>query len=111
MKILYFENIGHTFTVIPRVLPNDGDTLVVKMRNEITNVEEEIANSFSYINNYFTLTLADSAFFQLHNKYELTILRNNSIIFRGKAIVISVNDSVQNYKKTEIIGTKKKLKF
>lgn len=111
MKILYFENIGHTFTVIPRVLPNENDTLVVKMRNEITNAEQEIENSFSYQNNYFTLTLADSPFFQLNNKYELTILRDNSVIYKGKAIVISVNSSVQDYKHTEITGTKKKLKF
>lgn len=113
MKILYIENTAHTFTIVPRILPNLGDILSITMRNELTDEISEIGHNFDYNNNYFTLTITGSTvpnFFQLHNKYEISMLRDSSVIYSGKMVVLSNSESVQDFKLTEITNSKK-IKF
>ena len=111
MKILKLEDSVHSIKLVPRIFPNETDTLQVHFRNEITDEEEIVSHTWSYENNYFTLVLTPSVdFLKSYNKYELNILRSTTNIYKGRVLVISELDSVQDYKKTEVT-VNKKLKF
>lgn len=136
MKIIKINDAYKVITLVPRIFPNESDVLVVKLRNEFTNIEDEIPHTWSYMNNYFTLelgeinaltvdstlitddntiisvdeTLIGESYYDLYNKYELTIFRNSTLIYKGKVEVISDDDSIQDFKITPI-PTNKIIRF
>ena len=99
-------NISKSFSAIPRIMPNLGETLIVKLRNELTNVEFEASHSWNYTNNYFTVNLLDT-FYLPNEKYELNIYRNGTIIYNNKLMTVSYGQSIQDYTSTEITPTQK----
>lgn len=101
MKIIKINDSFKSISLVPRVLPNDGDILLVKLRNESTDIEEEMVHTWDYVNNYFTLNLpTTSDIYEVDNDYELKIFRNNSLIYLGKVRIIDQTDSIQDYQIT-----------
>lgn len=92
--------------LVPRVLPNEGDVLTVKLRNEITNKTIEPENYFNYLDNYFNLFIKVSGLRE-GSKFELEIFRDGENIYRGKAIASSKNKlEIQNYSNIKIENDK-----
>ena len=89
---------GYTnIKLVPKVLPKEGDVLIVKLRNEITNKTIEPENYFNYLDNYFNLFIKVQDLRE-GSKFELEIFRNNENIYRGKAIATAKNkEDIQNY--------------
>ncbi len=114
MKIIKLTDVYKVITLVPRVMPNDGDTIVIKLRDEQTNIESVINHNWNYQNNWFTIELGDPEvgvdFYQVYHKYEMTILRENHIIYKGKVDIIGEDDSIQDFKITPI-PTNNKIKF
>lgn len=113
MKILKINDVNKVMSLVPRVFPNDGDILVIKMRNEMTNIESIINHTWAFTNNYFTVTLLTAEeidFYKEGSKYEFTILKNGLNIFKGKILIASNTVDIQNYQHATI-SVNKKLKF
>lgn len=92
--------------LVPRILPNEGDTLLVKLRNEITNKTVEPENYFNYLDNYFNLFIKVSDLAE-GSKFELEIFRNNVEIYKGKALATSKSKlEIQNYSNVKIENNK-----
>lgn len=108
MKILKLTDPSKKVVLVPRVFPNEGDTLVVRLRNEIKNTYSDVEHSWSYENNYLTIALEDSDFFTVNTKYELEVIRNYNTIYKGK-IYFTDAESIQDFKLSTI--TNKKIKF
>lgn len=109
MKIIKINDFYKIIKLVPRVFPNEGDEIVVKMRNELTNIESLVDNIWYYDNNYFTIQLGAPAiteFFLNKNKYELTIYRNCSVIYKGRVLFVDDNEDIQNYTEATIIDNK-----
>ena len=94
--------------LVPRILPNEGDTLIVKLRNEITNKVVEPENYFNYLDNYFNLFIKLSDLKE-GSKFELEIFRDNVGIYKGKALATSKSKlEIQNYSNVKIENNKLK---
>ena len=94
--------------LVPRILPNEGDTLIVKLRNEITNKVVEPENYFNYLDNYFNLFIKLSDLKE-GSKFELEIFRDNVEIYKGKALATSKSKlEIQNYSNVKIENNKLK---
>ena len=113
MKVLKIDDVGKVMSLVPRVFPNEGDILVIKMRDEITNIESIINHTWAFTDNYFTVTLltaVEDNFYKEGSKYELTILRNSINIYKGKVLIASNTVNIQDYQHATI-SVNKKLKF
>lgn len=94
--------------LVPRVLPNEGDVLTVRLRNEITNKTIEPENYFNYLDNYFNLFIKVSGLKE-GSKFELEIFRDNIEIYKGKVLASSKNKlEIQNYSNVKIENDKLK---
>ena len=111
MKILRINQDPKRLIIIPRIFPNEGDTLVVKLRNENTNKSVDIDHTWGYSNNYFELDLDINYDYTLYGKYELIIYRNEVVIYRGKMMVVSDDDSIQDFKRSDFTTVNKKIKI
>jgi hypothetical protein len=109
MKVIQYNSEDKTIKLVPRIFPNEGEILVVKLKNELTDEENIVNHTWSYINNYFTLTLEDNPFFKSNSYYYMTIHRENYIIYQGRVFIVSENTLIQDYSTTEIKDNK--LKF
>lgn len=110
MKIIKKNDLYKSITLVPRILPNDGDTLFVQMRNETNDETVEIPHTWYYSNNFFTLELGIPTvgvdFYKEYNDYEIKIFRNGYLIYMGKVRVIGVDDSIQDFQITTPINNK-----
>lgn len=111
MKVIEINTLTGTsqvnLTLVPRIFPNEGDTLEVNLRNELNDISKVPTNSFSYINNYFTLSIDNSdSYFKIQNKYELTIKRSETIIYQGKILCVEIGTDIQDYKHAIITNNK-----
>lgn len=98
----------YNIKLVPRVLPVDGDTLVVKLRNELTNLEITPLNYFNYVDGWFNLYIKSS---DITNeiRFEIEILNNDQIIYKGKCLSTMKNvDEIQNYTVVEKVNNKLK---
>lgn len=102
-----YESDKLRIRLVPRILPNEGDELIVKLRNEITDEIIQPEFYFNFIDNYFNLYF-DRGEFKNGDKFEIEILRAGVYIYKGKAL-LRENEDIQNYRKTII--TNNKLKF
>lgn len=113
MKIIRLNDAYKVITLVPRIFPNDGDTISIRLRDEITDVKSIINHNWNYQNNYFTIELLDPVvgveFYQLYHKYEITIIRDDVVIFQGRLEVIG-DESIQDFKHS-IITVNKKIKI
>lgn len=96
MKVLFLET-ALEFSVIPRKYPNISDVLTLNLRNE--NTGEVITPEITFIvSQKLDITLTNQPLeFKTQNKYEVTILNNTEIIYKGKLIVLESGTDVQNY--------------
>ena len=117
MKILSLIEPNKPLILVPRIFPNEDDVLVVKLRNEMKDTEQDMLHSWGFINNYFFISLEDSDFLINDTKYEITILRGGSgrkrvsggtVIYKGK-LYVTANNDIQDFKLATI--TNKKVKF
>lgn len=108
MKILSLIEPNKPLILVPRIFPNEDDVLLVKLRNEIKNTEQDMEHSWGYINNYFFISLEDSDFLVNNTKYEIEILREGAVIYKGK-LYVTANSDIQDFKLATI--TNKKIKF
>ena len=95
MKVASPFSSSHNISFIPRFY---GSTTVnFILRNEATNVESDISNTYTYedgIGNInFTFTFKEA------QKFQMTIKEGTDIVFRGK--LIATNQLPQEYRLTE----------
>lgn len=96
MKVLFLNN-PLDFSLIPRKYPNISDELTLILRNENTN--EQITPVFSFVvTDKLQITITEQPLdFKTQNKYEVTVLNDSEIIYKGKLIVLDSGTDVQNY--------------
>lgn len=96
--------------LVPRIKPVIGDILSIYIRRELTDDEYNTIVNWNYENGYLHINFPVNTIPDINgSKYEIILRNDNNIIYRGKMILLSSNDSVQDYRTTEIVN--KKLKF
>lgn len=96
MKVL-FLNTSYTFSFIART-EIISEKISVSLRNEMTNVVIESESDFMEVGGRTYLTLSgDTSDFKEKNKYEITLLSDGNLIYKGKAIILKEGTDVQNY--------------
>lgn len=101
MKVLKIDE-PLIFSLIPRVYPSSDDILVLKMRNEFTNVS--FLPLISYISGQkLSITIDPKPDdFVVGNKYEIEITNNDQTIYRGKLQIVASEQNIQNYEQKGI---------
>lgn len=96
MKAL-FKDEPLIFDLVPRIYPQGADVLVLKLRNEFTN--ELIQPIFSYISGQtLKIILTEQPTdFEVGNKYEIELLNENEVIYRGKLMILKSGTNTQNF--------------
>lgn len=98
----------YNIKLVPRVLPVDGDTLVVKLRNELTNLEITPLNYFNYVDGWFNLYIKSSDITN-ETRFEIEIFNNDELIYKGKCLSTMKNsEEIQNYTVVEKVNNKLK---
>jgi hypothetical protein len=96
MKVLFLET-ALEFSLIPRKYPIISDDLTLDLRNETTGTVISPAITFS-VTEKLNITITEQPLdFKTQNKYEITILNDSEIIYKGKLIVLDSGTDVQNY--------------
>jgi hypothetical protein len=96
MKVLFLET-ALEFSLIPRKYPFISDNLTLSLRNETTGIVINPAITF-IVSDKLNITLtAQPLDFKTQNKYEVTLLNDAEIIYKGKLIVLESGTDVQNY--------------
>lgn len=96
-------------SLIPRIFPQISDTIVLKLRNEITN--EVLIPSISFtIGNYLEITINELVtYFEEGKKYEIEVTNNNETIYLGKLLTLKIGVNTQNYEYKDL--TKKRFDY
>lgn len=99
MKILYLDN-PFTFKFIPRIEILENDILIVDLKNEYTKVStENVDNTFILNGNYIIITLNSLPLGAKHrDKFELSIIKDNEVVYLGKILVVNEGTDIENYK-------------
>lgn len=89
------------FSLIPRFYPDDLDTLVLKLRREITG--EELTPTFTFsVGQKLTITITeDLDYFKPNQKYEVELINDGEIIYLGKLQTFTETTDIQNYEHKE----------
>lgn len=96
--------------LVPRIKPVDGDILDLYLRREFSDDEYNITPSWSYINSYLKIRFSGGEIPNISgSKYEFILSNNDVNIYRGKLMILGSDESIQDYKTTEVVN--KKLKF
>jgi hypothetical protein len=96
MKVL-FLNTPLEFSLIPRKYPFISDELTLSLRNETTGLLINPVITFT-VSDKLDITLTTQPLdFKTQNKYEVTLLNDSEIIYKGKLIVLEEGTDVQNY--------------
>lgn len=97
MKVV-FLNQPLVFSCIPRAYPTLGETLLLSLRNELTDVV--ITPNITYtVDELLNVTITSQPTdFAIENKYEMTIYNNSNIIYMGQLSVLKNGTDLQNYK-------------
>jgi hypothetical protein len=96
MKVLFLDN-PLVFSLIPRKYPIISDVLTLNLRNESTNLTITPAVSFTVSDKLNITVLEQPQDFKTQNKYEITLLNDTEIIYKGKLIIVESNTDIQNY--------------
>ena len=92
--------------LVPRVLPNEGDILTVRLRNELTNDIIEPENYFNYLDNYFNLYIKVGNL-NINSKYEIEVFKDSVCIYKGKGFSTSKNkQEIQDFTVVKKINNK-----
>lgn len=96
MKVLFLET-ALKFSLIPRKYPIISDVLTLNLRNETTGDVITPAITFTVTDKLSITITAQPLDFKTQNKYEVTVLKDSEIIYKGKLIVLEAGTDVQNY--------------
>ena len=96
MKVLFLDT-PLIFSLIPRNYPKIGDTLILNLRNENTNTILSPTISFIVDDKLNIEVLEQPTDFKTQNKYEVTLLNDSEIIYKGKLIILEAGTDIQNY--------------
>lgn len=97
MKVLFLDK-KLTIYLIPREIPSVLDNLSLTLRNESTDLI--ITPNFSYYIDpkHIGITITEQPTdFKIGNKYEITLLNEDKIIYLGKLQILKEDTSVQNF--------------
>jgi hypothetical protein len=99
MKILYLDT-QYIFKFIPRIEILQNDALIVDLKNEYTKeLTEKVNNGFTIDGNYVRIRLDETEINAKHrDKFELSITKNNEVVYLGKILVVNEGTDIQNYK-------------
>jgi len=95
MKVLFLET-PYTFSLIPRVYPLESDTLILSLRNEITDTVSTPDITFT-VTDKVNVTIVELLGLKSKDKFEIELKNGSEIIYLGKLIVLDENTNVQNY--------------
>ena len=96
MKVLFLNN-PLVFSLIPRKYPVVTDILTLNLRNESSNLTITPVVSFT-VNDKLNITITTQPQdFKTQNKYEVTLLNGEEIIYKGKLIIVESGTDIQNY--------------
>lgn len=108
MKIVNENNTTHEFKLVPRFYPTS--TMTLTLKNESTQVEEEIpidTIDIALTNNYFVLdgylNLKFNYTFQDKDRFQFKLEEGKEIVFRGK--IYATSEETQDYKQTNGVYT------
>ena len=96
MKILFLDG-PFIFKCVPRVDITFDALLVLNLRNEITNHEFSQEVNFTNVDLLEIELSFAPADFKIQNKYEITLMNGNDIIYRGKLLILKSGTDIQNY--------------
>jgi len=96
MKVL-FLNESLIFSVIPRNYPLENDNISLTLRNEFT--DEIITPEITFeVGQKLEITIVEQPEkFAENQKYQVTILNDEKIIYLGKLIILKSGTDIQNY--------------
>jgi hypothetical protein len=97
MKVLQIETTNGVEVVV-RHEPLTSDVLILQLRNETT--DETDSNTVGWVKQRDRLVISiptNEPFFKLGAKYEMTLRNGDTVIYRGKAIVVAQGTDIQNY--------------
>jgi len=96
MKVLFIDT-PLIFKAIPRKYPNISDNVSLILRNENTNTVITPEITFISDDDFIIELTEQPTDFKTQNKYEITILNDAEIIYKGKLIVLEAGTDLQNY--------------
>lgn len=96
MKVLFLTE-PLIFSVIPRSYPLITDTIILSLRNEMTDTVLTPAITFTVTDKLNITITAQPSDFKSQNKYEVTIKNGTDLIYLGKMIILESGTDVQNY--------------
>lgn len=97
MKVLKL-NTPFEISAVPRIVLISSDVLIFTARNEVTNEIVNYTLDWSVINGRLNFELPDTnTDFQAGNKYEIFIKKGDTIVYRGKMIIVKEDTDIQNY--------------
>jgi hypothetical protein len=109
MKIL-FINEQLVFNVIPREYPLITDTIVLELKNEISGLVLTPAISFLIGQKLQITIISQPTDFKPKNKYEITIKKDENVLYLGKLMTVDSGTDVQNYQQSSQTNGKYKYK-
>ena len=101
MKVIKIDTPFELSAVV-RIAPSTGDIIDFKSRNEATDLEADFNINWEYTHSRLLFTLPaitqDVAYFA-GDKHEITITNTttDTVIYRGKMIVVKEDTDIQNY--------------
>jgi len=97
MKVLFLTE-ALIFSAIPSKYPLETDTIILSLRNELTDVIITPAITFTVTDKFNITITAQPADFKTQNKYEVNIKNGTDLIYLGRMIILESGTDVQNYK-------------
>jgi hypothetical protein len=83
--------------LIPRFYPLQTDTLVLKLRHEITGNELQPTFTFE-VGQKLKITITENLdYFKANQKFEIEVTNNKEIIYLGKLQTFTSETDIQNY--------------
>lgn len=97
MKVLKL-NTPFEISAVPRIALVSSDVLIFTARNEVTGLSTDYTLVWSINNGRLVFELPDTnADFKAGNKYEIFIKKSDTIVYRGKMIIVKEDTDTQNY--------------
>jgi uncharacterized membrane protein len=96
MKVILLDS-QYSFSCVPRITPLLSDTIVLTLRNELT--DEIITPEINFtVGQKLNVNILDNfEFFKEKNKYEISIKLGSVILYKGKLIALDQNTNIQDY--------------
>ena len=101
MKVIKL-NTSFDLSAVVRIAPNEGDILFFKSRNEATDLEADFNIDWEFTHGRLLFTLpaiTEGVAYFAGDKHEITITNTTTetVIYRGKMIVVKEDTDIQNY--------------